>query len=319
MKALVFDGRLSYRDDYPVPTPAPGEVLVRVHRAGICNTDIEITKGYMNYRGVLGHEFVGSLPDGSRIVGEINVADGTCDTCRRGDPTHCGQRSVLGILNRDGAMAEYLALPAGNLHRVPDAVTDVQAAFVEPLAAALEITDRLHLRPSQRVAIIGDGKLGLLVAQVLQLTGCDLHVIGRHARKLEILRRRGIPLLDNLAECEGRFDVLVDCSGQASGFELARRLLRPRGTLVLKSTFHGAQETMMAPMVIDEITVVGSRCGPFEPALRLLERQLIEVETLLDAEYSIEQGREAFTYAMAPGTLKVQIVLLPSPSGRRSG
>jgi alcohol dehydrogenase len=316
MKALVFDGRLSYCDDYPVPTPAPGEVLVRVHRAGICNTDIEITKGYMDYRGVLGHEFVGSLSDGSRVVGEINAVDGTCDTCRRGDVTHCGQRSVLGILKRDGAMAEYLTLPAGNLHRVPDAITDMQAVFVEPLAAALEITDRIHIRPSQRVAIIGDGKLGLLVAQVLQLTGCHVNVFGRHARKLAIMRRRGIPALDASAEYDGGFDVVIDCSGQASGFECARRLLRPRGTLVLKSTFHGTQEVPLSPFVIDESTIVGSRCGPFEPALRLLERRLIEVETLLDAEYPIEQGMEAFQRAATPGTLKVQVVLLPSPGGR---
>jgi alcohol dehydrogenase len=309
MKALVFDGQLSCRDDYPVPTPAPGEALVQVRRAGICNTDIEITKGYMNYRGVLGHEFVGVLSDGSRVVGEINAPDGTCDTCRRGDVTHCRQRSVLGIFMRDGAMAEYLTLPTGNLHRLPDAISDPQAVFVEPLAAALEITGRVHIQPSQRVAIVGDGKLGLLVAQVLQLTGCDLHVIGRHARKLAILRRRGIPTLDTPAEWYGRFDVVVDCSGQASGFELARQLLRPRGTLVLKSTFHGGQEMSTAPLVIDEITVVGSRCGPFEPALRLLEQRLIEVETLLDAEYPIEQGVEAFKRAMSPGTLKVQIVL----------
>lgn len=318
MKALVFDGRLSCRDDYPVPTPAPGEVLVRVHRAGICNTDIEITKGYMDYRGVLGHEFVGSLPDGSRVVGEINAGDGTCDTCRRGDVTHCRQRSVLGILMRDGAMAEYLTLPARNLHRVPSAVSDTQAVFVEPLAAALEITDRIHIRPSQRVAIIGDGKLGILVAQVLQLTGCHVNVFGRHTRKLAILQRRGIPTLDTPAEGYGRFDVVIDCSGHAGGFELARSLLRPRGTLVLKSTFHGTQEVSMVPFVIDEITVVGSRCGPFEPALRLLERRLIEVETLLDAEYPIEQGVEAFKRAMTPGTLKVQIVLLPSPGGKGS-
>jgi alcohol dehydrogenase len=318
MKALIFDRRLSYCDDYPIPTPAPGEVLVRVHRAGICNTDIEITKGYMDYRGVLGHEFVGSLADGSRVVGEINAADGTCETCRRGDVTHCPQRSVLGILRRDGAMAEYLTLPASNLHRVPDTVSDAQAVFVEPLAAAVEITDRLHVRPSQRVAVIGDGKLGLLVAQVLQLTGCELCVIGRHARKLAILRRRGIPTLGGPLEGYGRFDVAVDCSGQAGGFDLGRSLLRPRGTLVLKSTFHGAQEVAMAPIVIDEITVMGSRCGPFEPALRLLERRLIEVETLFDAEYPIEQGVEAFQRAMSPGTLKVQIVLLPSPPGERT-
>jgi alcohol dehydrogenase len=309
MKALVFDGRLSFRDNYPVPTPPPGELLVQVRRAGICNTDIEITKGYMNYHGALGHEFVGILSDGSRVVGEINVSDGTCDTCRRGDVAHCSNRSVLGIFKRDGAMAEYLTLPARNLHRVPAAVTDRQAVFVEPLAAALEITDRVHIRPSQRVAIIGDGKLGMLVAQVLQLTGCHLSVIGRHPRKLTILHRRGIPTLNKPAESFGGFDVVVDCSGQVSGFELARQLLRPRGTLVLKSTFHGAQEMVMAPLVIDEITVVGSRCGPFEPALHLLERRLIDVETLLDAEYPIEQGVEAFKRAMTPGTLKVQIVL----------
>jgi alcohol dehydrogenase len=313
MKALVFDGQLSYCEDYPAPTPAAGEVLVRVHRAGICHTDIEITKGYMGYRGVLGHEFVGSLPDGSRVVGEINAADGTCDTCRRGDVSHCTRRSVLGILNRDGAMAEYLTLPAGNLHRVPEAINDTQAVFVEPLAAALEITDRIHIRPSQRVAIIGDGKLGILVAQVLQLTGCDVQVIGRHARKLALVRRRGIHIMDTPAEHAGRLDVVVECSGQSGGLALARSLLRPRGTLVLKSTFHGTQELAMAPFVIDEITVVGSRCGPFEPALRLLERRLIEVEALLDAEYPIAQGVEAFKRAMTPGTLKVQIVLPASP------
>ena len=309
MKALVFDGHLSFRDDHPVPKPPPGEVLVQVRRAGICNTDIEITKGYMNYRGVLGHEFVGALSDGSRVVGEINASDGTCDACRRGDVAHCPNRSVLGIFERDGAMAEYLTLPARNLHRVPDTVTDTQAVFVEPLAAALEVTERVHIRPGQRVAIIGDGKLGLLVAQVLQLTGCDLCVIGRHARKLGIARRRGIPALDKPSEHGGGFDVVVDCSGQAGGFDLARRLLRPRGVLVLKSTFHGAQEMVMAPIVVDEITVTGSRCGPFEPALRLLERRLINVETLLDAEYPIDRGVEAFQRATTPGTLKVQIVL----------
>jgi alcohol dehydrogenase len=309
MKALVFHEELSFRGDYPEPTPALGEVLVRVRRAGICNTDIEITKGYMNYHGVLGHEFVGVLPDGSRVVGEINASDGSCDLCRRGDTTHCRQRSVLGILKRDGAMAEYLTLPAANLHRVPATITDRQAVFVEPLAAALEITERVHIRPSQQVAIIGDGKLGMLVAQVLQLTGCAVSMVGRHARKLAMLYRRGIPALDRPTECRGDFDVVVECSGQPSGFELARQLLRPRGILVLKSTFHGSQATLMAPLVIDEITIIGSRCGPFAPALRLLEHGLVEVDSLIDAEYAIEQGVEGFARAMTPGTLKVQIVV----------
>jgi threonine dehydrogenase-like Zn-dependent dehydrogenase len=316
MQALVFDGHVSFRDDHPVPTPRPGEVLVQVRRAGVCNTDIEITKGYMNYRGVLGLEFVGQLADGRRVVGEINVSDGSCDVCQRGDMAHCGNRSVLGILQRDGAMAEYLTLPARNLHPVPDTVTDAQAVFVEPLAAACEITDRVHIRPSQRVVVIGDGKLGLLVAQVLQLTGCHLGVVGRHGRKLAILRKRGIATLETSADDFRGFDIAIDCSGQASGFELARQLLRPRGTLVLKSTFHGAQTLAMAPLVIDEITVVGSRCGPFAPALRLLEQRLIDVDTLLDAEYPLVQGVEAFRRAMIPGTLKVQIVMgdsCPSP------
>lgn len=309
MQALVFDGRVSLRDDYPDPTPHPGEVLVQVRRAGICNTDIEITNGYMNHRGVLGHEFVGQLADGGRVVGEINVSDGTCDVCQRGEVAHCGNRSVLGILQHDGAMAEYLTLPARNLHPVPGTVTDAQAVFVEPLAAACEITGRVHIRPSQRVAVIGDGKLGLLVAQVLQLTGCHLSVVGHHARKLAILRKRGIAILNTTADGFRGFDIAIDCSGRASGFDLARRLLRPRGTLVLKSTFHGAQTLAMAPLVIDEITVVGSRCGPFAPALRLLEQRLIEVDTLLGAEYPIAQGVEAFKRAMTPGTLKVQIVM----------
>jgi threonine dehydrogenase-like Zn-dependent dehydrogenase len=309
MKALVFDGQLSFRDDYPMPKPPAGEVLVQVRRAGICQTDLEITRGYMNYQGVLGHEFVGVLSDGSRVVGEINAPDGSCDACRRGEMTHCRNRSVLGILRRDGAMAQYLTLPAGNLHRVPDAVTDAQAVFVEPLAAALQISERIHIHPSQRVAVIGDGKLGLLVAQVLQLTGCDLRVIGRHDRKLAIVRRRGIPTLDHPAEHGGAFDVVVDCSGQPTGFDLARQLLRARGTLVLKSTFHGGQEMVMAPIVIDELTIIGTRCGPFEPALRVLERRLIDVDSLLDAEYPIARAVEAFMRAMRPGTLKVQIVL----------
>jgi threonine dehydrogenase-like Zn-dependent dehydrogenase len=309
MKALFFDGRLSLREDFPMCVVPPGETLVRVRRAGICQTDIEISKGYMSFRGILGHEFVGQLEDGSRVVGEINAADGTCDTCRAGLANHCRNRSVLGIVRRDGAMADYLTLPARNLHRVPDAVSDAQAVFVEPLAAALEITDRVHIRPSAHVLVIGDGKLGLLIAQVLQLTGCDLSVLGRHAHKLAMLQRRGITTITESSHTLGWFDVVVECSGNASGFDLARRLLRPRGTLVLKSTLHGVQELALAPVVIDEISIVGSRCGPFAPALRLLAEHLIDVEPLLEAEYPLERAAEAFQRAMTPGTLKVQLVM----------
>jgi len=304
MKALVFDGTLHLRNDYPQPEPPQGEVLVKMRRAGICNTDIEIVKGYLGFQGVLGHEFVGELQDGSRVVGEINTWDGTCPACRRGDVTHCETQTTLGIRRRDGVFAEYFTLPEINLHRVPDGVSDRQAVFVEPLAAALEITERNHVRPTQRVAVIGDGKLGILCAQVVALSGCALTVIGRHAEKLQILRKRGIHTTQH-GEQMGKFDVVIECSGRASGFDLARRLLRRRGTLVLKSTFHGAAEIAMSPIVVDEISIIGSRCGPFEPALRLLERNLVDVESMVSAEYPLERAEEAFRHASTPGTLKV--------------
>lgn len=313
MNALVFDGQLNLERHYSLPRVPEGESLVRVLRAGICNTDLEITKGYMDFRGVLGHEFVGRVEQGemkgARVVGEINAYDGTCPTCVRGDVTHCPNRTTLGIVKRDGALAEFLMLPTRNLHRVPESISDAQAVFVEPLAAACEITDRVHVRPTDRVCIIGDGKLGLLCAQVLNLTGCDLMVIGRHAEKLAILKSRGIATATDADSIRGQFSVVVDCAGNASGFELARKLTRPRGLLVLKSTFHGGQDTAFASIVIDEISIVGSRCGPFEPALRLLERKWIDVEAMLSAEFPIERGIEAFDYAARRDTLKVQVVM----------
>ena len=309
MHALVFDGQLKLTRDYPAPGAPDGEARVRVLRAGICNTDLEIIRGYLCFRGILGHEFVGALDDGTRVVGEINASDATCPTCLRGDVTHCPNRTTLGIVNRDGALAEFLVLPTRNLHRVPDAVSDAHAVFVEPLAAACEITERVHIRPADRVAVIGDGKLGLLCAQVVHLTGCDLIAIGRHANKLAILQKRGIATTTDPDAIRGAFDVVVDCAGHASGFELARKLLRPRGTLVLKSTFHGAQEMPFAPIVIDEIAIVGSRCGPFEPALRLLEKKLVDVEALMDSEFPIARGVEAFERAVQPGVLKVQVIM----------
>jgi alcohol dehydrogenase len=313
MKALLFDGEIRLVTDYSIPRVPVGETLVRVLRAGICNTDLEITKGFMGYTGILGHEFVGIAQDGPmkgrRVVGEINAFDGTCPTCRRGDVTHCPNRTTLGIMGRDGVLAEYAALPLQVLHSVPVSVSDAQAAFVEPLAAACEITERVHIRPTERVVVIGDGKLGLLCAQVLHLTGCQLLTIGKHADKLDILKRRGMAVTTATDQEPQSFDVAVECTGQASGFGLAKKLLRPRGTLVLKSTFHGAQETAFAPIVIDEVSVVGSRCGPFEPALRLLERKLVEVDSMLAAEYPLARGVEAFERAAAPGVLKVQVVM----------
>lgn len=313
MLALVYDGKdLLLRDDYPRPVPPPGEALVRVRLAGICNTDLEIVRGYMGFRGVLGHEFVGVVEDaedrslvGRRVVGEINAYCGECPTCRAGRPTHCPNRTTLGIWGRDGAFAEYLTLPARNLHVVPDDIPDEAAVFTEPLAAALEILEQVHLHPTDRVVVLGDGKLGLLVAQVLGLMGCDLTVVGHHRGKLDILARRGIPTALE-SELEGlTADVVVECTGRPEGFAVARRILRPRGTLVLKSTYHGRVEADLTGLVVDEITLVGSRCGPFPPALRLLQRGLVDVLSLVSEVYPLAQGVEAFARAAERGTLKV--------------
>jgi len=313
MRALVFKHTLSFTSNYPKPIPPPGEVLIRVSLAGICNTDIEITKGYMNFEGILGHEFVGvveAAPDapewaGKRVVGEINAFCRQCDTCRRGDAVHCPHRTTLGIDRRDGAMADYVTLPAHLLYEVPATITDEQAVFTEPLAAACAITNRLHLRPEDRVVVVGDGKLGLLIAQVLQLTGCALQVLGRHEAKLAILSRRGIAVTTDVAAIPPGADVVVDCTGNPDGFALANQLVRPRGVLVMKSTFHGDVAINLSMAVVNEITLVGSRCGPFLPALRLLEQRLIDTDALISAQYGLEDGLLAFERAVAPGVLKV--------------
>jgi threonine dehydrogenase-like Zn-dependent dehydrogenase len=319
MRALYYDGALELRQDYPVPRPAPGEALVRVTRAGICNTDLEVVRGYMDFRGVLGHEFAGVVeevngPDGERlrgerVVGEINAYCGECPTCRRGDTTHCPNRSTLGIWRGDGVFADYLALPVRNLHPIPAGISDEQAVFVEPLAAALEILEQVHLAPTDRVIVLGDGKLGLLVAQALALTGCDLLALGRHEEKLAILQRRGIAtqLADELPE--GGADVVVDCTGNPAGFATARALVRPRGTLVLKSTFRADVTVDLSRLAVEEISLVGSRCGPFAPAVRLLARGMIEVDSMLHATYPLDEGLRAFARALEPGVLKVELAI----------
>jgi threonine dehydrogenase-like Zn-dependent dehydrogenase len=283
---------------------------VRVRLAGICNTDIEILKGYADFRGVLGHEFVGVAESGPlagrRVVGEINVVCGQCTMCRNGNPTHCLKRTVIGIRQRDGVMAEYAALPVENLHAVPESVSDEEAVFVEPLAAALEILEGAHVRPSERVVVIGDGKLGQLVTQVLALTGCDLMLVGRHANKLALARRRGVNSSGeaDAAKLAGA-DVVVDCTGSTAGLTLASALVRARGRIILKSTFHGAQSVAMTPLVVDEVTLIGSRCGPFPAALRLLERKLVDVESLISDCMPLSAGIAAFERAQADGVLKV--------------
>ena len=312
MRALVFDQQLRLDTSYPEPTPAAGEAVIRVTISGICNTDIEITKGYMGFRGVLGHEFVGVVEQaddtawvGRRVVGEINCPCGQCETCRAGMTNHCPHRTVLGIAGRDGAFAERLCLPLANLHEVPDAVSDEDAVFVEPLAAAFEILEQVRIGPGQRVAVLGDGKLGLLVAQVLTGTGCELAAIGRHASKLGLLRAKGIRTALVADAPAGPFDVVVECTGAAAGFEAALGMLRPRGTLVLKSTVSAGAALDLAPVVVDEITVVGSRCGPFPPAIDALEHRAVSVRELITARYPLSEAARAFEHARQKGVVKV--------------
>jgi len=302
--------RLAFRTDLPEPQPQAGEALVRVSLAGICNTDLELVRGYYPFSGIPGHEFVGVIVSpgerqGSRVCGEINIACGACAQCRAGRKTHCERRTALGIANRNGAFTEYLSLPYENLHGVPEAVPDDEAVFVEPLAAALEITRQVHVHPTDTVVVLGDGKLGLLCAQVLALTGCRVWGLGRHRDNLALLAARGIrtalageaPLL--------QADVVVECTGNIDGFQLARQLLRPQGTLVLKSTYAGQAQVDLSRIVVDEITLVGSRCGPFAPALDLLARRLVDVRSLIHARYLLSAGAAAFERAQQPGTLKV--------------
>lgn len=305
MRGLWLEERhLRFRDDIPTPTPPPGEALVRVLLAGICNTDIELTRGYYPFAGVPGHEFVGEW-EGKRVVGEINAVCGSCEACRNRRPTHCERRTVLGIKNRNGAFAEYLTLPVENLHVVPDNIPIEEVVFAEPLAAALEIQEQIEISPDDRVLIVGDGKLGQLVAQTLALTGCKLTVVGRHRKKLAMLRQRGIETLEELPA--RKFDIAVECSGNSVGFAIARQALRPRGTLVMKSTYAGDLTMNASALVVDEITVIGSRCGPFEPALDLLAGRRVDVRGLVDAIYPLENATAAFDHAQRPGALKMLV------------
>ena len=306
MRALRVDGDKVTLEDVPVPR-ADGEVIVRVTMSGICNTDLEIARGYAGFRGTIGHEFVGKTEDGRRVVGEINAGCGACELCRSGDPRHCQGRTVLGIVGRDGAHADFLRLPERNLLPVPDAISDVQAVFVEPLAAACGVLERCPSAKEARVCVIGDGKLGLLCAMVLAANGNAPLVVGKHDRKLAIARARGIETSSiEDAKKRGRaFDVVVEASGSASGFDLALDLLEPRGTLVLKSTFHGKSPVEAARVVVDEITVVGSRCGRFAPALDLLARGAIDIEPFVSEIVSLDRGVEAMSLAAKDGVMKV--------------
>ena len=316
MRALWLEDRfLRLREDVPWEGPPAGEAVIRVRLAGVCNTDLELLRGYYPYTGVPGHEFVGTVEEakgapgwiGRRVVGEINAACHDCATCRAGRPTHCERRSVLGIVARQGAFAERLCLPVENLRAVPEHVSDEIAVFCEPTAAALEIQQQLRILPGERVVVIGVGKLGHLVAQTLAAAGCDPLAIGRSPRPLALLAERGVRTGTAEAIEPRRADLVVECTGNPEGLELARRAVRPRGTIVLKSTYHGRAALDLAPFVVDEITLVGSRCGPFDPALELLARGAVDPRPLVEARYPLAQAVAAFEHAARPGALKVLV------------
>jgi len=330
MRALVYrESSLVLDRNYPMPSPFAGEALIRVLLTGICNTDLEIVRGYMGFQGVLGHEFVGVVEEiygdmtqqqygyliGQRVVGEINAAcrRPDCFYCQRGIFTHCPKRTTLGIVDRDGAFAEYLMLPVENLHLVPENVSDEEAVFVEPLAANFEILEQVHLKPTDSVVILGDGKMGQLAAQVITLSGCEVMMVGKHEEKLALAEKHGVRTYlltdaESFALEDGqRADMVVECSGSTQGLEMALRLVRSRGTVILKSTVADKSTLHLAQIVIDEIRVQGSRCGPFAPALRALSQKIVDVRPLISACYPLDEGLTAFKRAEQKGVLKVLV------------
>jgi threonine dehydrogenase-like Zn-dependent dehydrogenase len=306
------DERLAFRDD--LPAPAAGEAIVRVRLSGICGTDLEMVRGYYPFAGIPGHEFVGVVEEapaagwiGRRVVGEINAACGTCPTCRAGRRSHCPSRTVLGIRGRNGAFAERLALPVENLHEVPGTVSDEDAVFTEPLAAALQIQAQVALRPDQRVLVLGAGRLGTLVARTLARTGAAVRVAARSAEARGRIAASGIEAVPPANVGAGSADVVVDCTGHPEGFARARAAVRPRGTIVLKSTYAGNASVNLSGVVVDEVTVVGSRCGAFAPALDFLRAGTIPVADLVHARFNLAHAADAFAEAGRPGVLKVLI------------
>lgn len=315
MKAVVFDEVLKLVDNYEKPIPQKGEALIRIVMAGICNTDYEITKGYMGYKGILGHEFVGVVEEvndsekallGKRVVGEINNGCEECDLCHQGLQRHCFNRQTLGIWKKDGCFAEYLTWPIKDLLEVPSNVSDEQAVFVEPLAAGLEILEQLHIQPIEKVVILGDGKLGLTTALALSASNIDVLLVGKHQNKLDIAAKQGVKtkLFENL-EIKKEWDFVVEATGSISGFESALSLVKPRGTLVLKSTVAASKEFNLAPIVIDEIRVQGSRCGQFAPALRLLSSGKVDFSPLISGIFSVDDAIAGFEKNKEKGALKV--------------
>ncbi len=310
MIALRFDSHLAI-ENVPTPVIKTGEALLEVHLAGICNTDIEITKGYMGFTGILGHEFVAEVIEGpsdfvgKRVVGEINVASAQCDYCDRNIKSHCRNRTTVGIDRHDGAFANYMRLTTQNLHIVPNNVTDEQAVFTEPLAAACRILEQIDITSDDNIVVIGAGKLGMLCAQVLAQTDASLSVIVRHDKQAELLQKWGIKAVRRSDLQESSATVVVDCTGNESGFADALDIVQPLGKIVLKSTYEGQPKADLTRLVIDEITLVGSRCGPFSKALDYLEQGLVDVDSMIDATYPLEDALTAMDYASQKGVLKV--------------
>lgn len=312
VRALRYDGEVAVRD-VAEPVPEPGEALLRVRLAGICSTDLQVVRGYLGFRGTLGHEAVGEVARcddqpslvGARVVGEINASCGVCPRCRRGQRTHCALRSVMGLRDRDGCFATHVVLPTENLHLVPDEVSDELAVFTEPLAAAFEVLEQVPTHPGMPAAVVGDGRLGLLVAMVLARAGLDTWVIGRHDRKLAIAEAAGARACrpDDLAQSD--FALVVEATGSPDGLAFAMQRVRPRGTLVLKSTFVERPSVDTSRIVVDEISVVGSRCGPFARAMQALGDGSIDPSALVDARYPLDDGVEALEHARRPGVLKI--------------
>ncbi|WZO97129.1 alcohol dehydrogenase catalytic domain-containing protein [Isosphaeraceae bacterium EP7] len=312
MRGCFCDGRsIRLRTDLPEPVPAAGEVRLKVRRVGICDTDIQLARGYMGFRGILGHEFVAETEDGRRVTAEINNACHSCPTCLAGRPGHCPNRTVLGILGHDGAMADLVCVPGRNLHPIPDHVSDDLAVFIEPLAAAFRIAEQVDLDPSVRVAILGDGKLGLLCAWATRLTGAQVELIGKHPAKLA-LAGPGIAVhtLEEAETLAHTFDVVVDCTGSPTGLAGALKLVRPCGTVVLKTTVAGEHSLNLAPAVVDEVRIVGSRCGPFSRAIAALAAGEVDVRPLIEAEYRLDDVEEAFRVASRNGARKVILSVL---------
>lgn len=309
--AVVKDGCIRL-EDVPTPVPAKGEALIKIIKAGICDTDLEIVKGYMNFEGILGHEFVGCVVEtsdkhweGKRVVGEINIPCGGCAICLKGDPKHCPTREVLGIYKKSGVFAEYVTLPLGNLHAIPAAFSDLEAVFVEPLAAAIAVLNQVRIDRQSNVLVMGDGKLGLLVAQVLQTHSPNIFCIGHHARKLALLQKRGIQTSSNIQEWDQMFDIVIEATGSPKGIDQALNFIKPKGKIIAKSTFHGAAKIDFSALVVNEIHLIGSRCGSFAEALGFLEKESLDLEEMVDADFPLENAQEAFEKAKNPEVIKV--------------